>query len=49
MGSKNASSYATLTLGFVELLLYERIEARYPEQVYHNFQKYFSVFFLEDK
>ena len=41
MGTKVAPVYATLTLGYLEQKLYQRVRSDFTENVYHNFRKYY--------
>ena len=47
MGTKNAPVYVTLTLGFLELKLYDEVKNRYPENVFHQFKSLYFLF-LDD-
>ena len=47
MGTKVAPIYATLTLGYLEQKLYQRVRSDFTENVYHNFRKYY-LRYLDD-
>jgi hypothetical protein len=47
MGTKAAPTYATLTLGYLECTLYEKIRNNYPEDVYKYFKSHYFRF-LDD-
>ena len=47
MGTKVAPVYATLTLGYLEQKLYQRVRSDFTENVYHNFRKYY-LRYLDD-
>ena len=47
MLTKVAPVYATLTLGYLEQKLYQRVRSDFTENVYHNFRKYY-LRYLDD-